>query len=142
MCATSYLHRSWCGFTTCLLSILPIHLAHTHTLAHTPLGAEGASFITVTFSMNTRPESPCIRVRVSRAPCCGYNSNHLKVSKHRSASNSSTSMLPWEAHYLSSSLSDKNYEGTADHKKQRKHGLAAGLWRTFRSSCVRSVAFQ
>lgn len=60
VCATSYLHRSWCRFTACLLSTLPIHLAHT------PLGAEGAPFITVTFSL--RPESPRIRGRVSCGP--------------------------------------------------------------------------
>lgn len=60
---------SWCGFALCLASILPNHL--TLTLSHTLLGAEGAPFITVTFSFNTQPKSSCIDIHVSCAPHWG-----------------------------------------------------------------------
>lgn len=77
MCVWPAICSSWCGFTTCLSSILPTHLththtsSHTHTLAHTLLGAEGAPFITVTFSFNTQPKSSCVHIHVSCAPCWG-----------------------------------------------------------------------
>lgn len=68
-CATSYLQLMvW------IYSVPPEYTSdpsrtHVRAFAHTLPGAEGALFITVTFSFNTQPKSSCIHIHVSCAPC-------------------------------------------------------------------------